>query len=997
MGPLRLVPFAVTACNVRDCREPNIPSQAPLRPRVRAASDRVLVSSDSNVDAAALNPVHDALAGRNSPMDTNSCSVWPAIKGLVQRGRAERFWLSPLLAITLGWVVPALAEDGGTPGMEPTQRYTERIRPVLHERCIACHGALKQESGLRLDTAALALRGGSGSAAIVPNDAEASSIVQRITSTDSDLRMPPDGEPLHAEQIDEIKQWIAQGAIPPEGEVADRDPREHWAFQPPERSAVPIPADPTWRENPIDAFLAMEWERNGMSPQGPASKAIWLRRVSLDLIGLPPTAKELEAFEANQDASAYDDVIDRLLSSPQHGERWGRHWMDVWRFSDWWGLGEEVRNSQKHMWHWRDWIIESIQEDKGYDQMLREMLAADELYPDDPDRLRAGGFLARQYFKFNRTTWMDETIEHTAKSMLGLTFNCSKCHDHKYDPISQEDYYRFRAIFEPYQVRMDMVPGESDFQRDGLPRPFDCNLHAETWLHVRGDDRNPDKSRVLEPSVPGFLVGATGWRIQPVELPIEAVHPELKSWVKTNLLAKATANWNAAVQKCDAVRVQYQAAVAALVQPAEPPYPAPSKSVEELQREVRLAEAERELAFAEWRSIGPRHDADIARYSQADGPERGSRLAAAATADRRVELAGALLKQTQLQIALETVPNDKQPELLTSLKAADAAIEVALKQLAAPGESYRSLRGSEKTAESNLESEDSRSKPFPSISSGRRSALANWITNRQNPLAARVAVNHIWMRHFGKPLVPTVFDFGRKGTPPTHPALLDFLAVEFMESGWSMKHLHRLITSSQAYRRTSSLAGAAPVNLTADPENRLLWRMNSQRMESQALRDSLLHLAGDLDLKRGGPSVPSNDDGSRRRSLYFFQSHNEHQKFLAIFDDANVLDCYRRAQSIVPQQALALENSPLVQSVSDKLLQRLMGAGSDADPDDVFARRAFYTILGWMPSPQELELAVRAMSQWRVSAEARQLPPDTMARQGLIRALINHNDFITIR
>ena len=176
--------------------------------------------------------------------------------------------------------------------------------------------------------------------------------------------------------------------------------------------------------------------------------------------------------------------------------------MDIWRYSDWWGLGAEVRNSQKHIWHWRDWIIESLNADKGYDQMLREMLAADELYPDDLDKLRASGFLARQYFKFNRTTWLDETIEHTSKAMLGLTFNCAKCHDHKYDPISQVDYYRMRAIFEPYQVRTDMVPGEVDLEKDGIPRAFDCNLDAKTFLHIRGDDRRPDEGRPIEPGVP---------------------------------------------------------------------------------------------------------------------------------------------------------------------------------------------------------------------------------------------------------------------------------------------------------------------------------------------------------------------------------------------------------------------------------------------------------------------------------------------------------------
>ena len=184
-------------------------------------------------------------------------------------------------------------------------------------------------------------------------------------------------------------------------------------------------------------------------------------------------------------------MVDRLLASQQYGERWGRHWMDVWRYSDWWGLGAEVRNSQKHIWHWRDWIIESLNADKGYDQMVREMLAADELYPNDLDRLRATGFLARQYFLFNRNTWLDETVEHTGKAFLGLTINCANCHDHKYDPISQIDYYRFRAFFEPYQVRTDQLPGEVDFEKDGIPRVFDCNLDAPTYRFVRGDEKRP--------------------------------------------------------------------------------------------------------------------------------------------------------------------------------------------------------------------------------------------------------------------------------------------------------------------------------------------------------------------------------------------------------------------------------------------------------------------------------------------------------------------------
>ena len=317
--------------------------------------------------------------------------------------------------------------------------YLRDIKPVLQSRCYACHGALSQEAGLRLDTATLVRKGGESGAVVTPSTPETSSLLQRVASQDLSERMPPDGEPLKPNEIDALKRWIEAGAIGPADEAPEKDPREHWAFKTPVRPTVPTVGNAAWCQNPIDAFIACVHEQNGLKPQPSADKKIWLRRVSLDLIGLPPSREELESFAADNSVDAVERVVDRLLDSPHYGERWGRHWMDIWRYSDWWGLGEEARNSQRHIWHWRDWIVESINADKGYDQMLREMLAADELYPEDTDRLRAGGYLGRQYFKFNRTSWLDETIEHTSKAMLGLTFNCSKCHDHKYDPFTQND------------------------------------------------------------------------------------------------------------------------------------------------------------------------------------------------------------------------------------------------------------------------------------------------------------------------------------------------------------------------------------------------------------------------------------------------------------------------------------------------------------------------------------------------------------------------------
>jgi len=1075
--------------------------------------------------------------------------------------------------------------------------YVRQIKPVLHERCYACHGALKQEAGLRLDTAQLVIKGGENGAIINAQNVGESPLLTRVASHDESERMPPEGEPLSAVQISLLRAWIAQGANGYADEVPEHDPRDHWAFKTPIRPAVPQVADAGWSANPIDAFIDATRQQKSLQHQPPADKHVWLRRVSLDLIGLPPTREELDGFIADQSAEAYETVVARLLDSPQYGERWGRHWMDIWRYSDWWGLGAEVRNSQKHIWHWREWIIESLNADKGYDQMLREMLAADELYPNDLDRLRASGFLARQYFKFNRTSWLDETVEHTSKAMLGLTFNCAKCHDHKYDPIAQTDYYRLRAIFEPYQVRTDLLPGETDFERNGLPRAFDCNLDAETFLHIRGDDRNPDKSHVMEPAVPAFL-SHDAWQVEPVLLPPEAFQPGLRSFVVENQLKAAeqkiataktaletargklvesevamklafeqeaaskpetTADARPFVAKDDfsversdlweqiggkwtytngklvqsqdgatrtalrlkqmppedfEARLQFQTTGGQMwksvgitfdaVETNEvlaylsayasgpksqisyktgdahvyPPEAAQGRKIElnqpneitlrvrgtlvnllvngelsiayrlpiprrqgalevitfdataefsafelkELSSDVAMTEAKSAIkpsdapqtieqarlavtiakktlavAEAEPLAIRARAAAQHARYEQ-PLPENAVTLAQdAVRLERIVALAKAEVAAAQADLEVATAASDKKPEAEKKLTVARTAIETARQAIETPAENFTPLSGSLKTLENNQESEESRSKPFPQTSTGRRSALAQWITDPKNPLPARVAVNHIWMRHMGRPFVPTIFDFGRKGTPPTHPELLDWLAVELIENGWSMKHIHRLIVTSQTYRMSSSSAGVDGETLARDPENQFYWRANPVRMEAQIVRDSLLHLAGDLDLTRGGPSIPANNETSHRRSLYFVHSHNEHQKFLSMFDDASVLDCYRRAESIVPQQALALENSQLASAMAEKIAQRIAVQIPNAT-DREFIRSAFLTVLSVEPTVSEHATIAIALGLLTEAAQRNNRPnPQTHARVNLVLALLNHNDFVTIR
>jgi hypothetical protein len=845
-----------------------------------------------------------------------------------------------LAALLLAASGPAAA------GVEPD--YLRDVKPTLAARCYACHAALRQKAGLRVDTVKSLVESG----AVVPGKSAESPLVLHVTATGDHARMPPpsEGDGLTAKQIELIRRWIDAGATAPANDPPDPDPRDHWAFRPPKRGQIPSTKSqiPT---NPVDAFLATAWEEHGLTPQPQADKRLLLRRVTLDLTGLPPTPEEFDAFLKDTSPDAYEKVVDRLLASPAYGERWGRHFMDVWRYSDWWGLGAEVRNSQKHMWHWRDWIVESLNADKGYDQMVREMLAADELYPTDPDRLRATGYLARPYFLFNRTTWLDEAVEHTAKAFLGLTVNCAKCHDHKYDPIRQDDYYRLRAVFEPYQLRTDMVPGEPDFEKDGLPRAFDCNPDASTYKHERGDERRPLTDRRMEPGVPPLLEFAP-FKPVPVSLPLEAYSPQLKPFVVEAHLAAARKEGEAAV-----------------------------------------------------RAVEARAEADRLRVYGFPGQFRPAARRAAA-AERQAALVKAEAALTKAEWAAFTAPTAKRAELVKKRDAARTARDAARKAAADPGEAYTPLRGALKTPESNVEAEASRNKPFPATSTGRRTALANWIADKRNPLTARVLVNHVWARHFGKPLVATVFDSGRKGAKPTHPELLDWLACEFVDPtkpgdvrprAWSLKHLHRLIVTSQAYRMSSSNA-EADADRKLDPENVYLWRQNPVRMEAEAVRDGLLHLAGQLDPTPGGPPVPvAQQDASRRRSLYFVHSHNDHHKFLSQFDGPSVLECYRRTESIVPQQALALSNSKLALTAADAINRRLhdrLGTVSD----EAFAVAAFEAILAGTPTDAEKAACLDALDEWRrVLKEQNRPEPTTRARANLVAALLNHNDFVTVR
>ncbi|HEY7154996.1 MAG TPA: DUF1549 and DUF1553 domain-containing protein [Gemmataceae bacterium] len=774
-------------------------------------------------------------------------------------------------------------------------------------------------------------------------------------------------------------------------------PRDAYAWQPFEpvkRPSVPKVKRADWERNPIDAFLAAEHERHGLEPRPEASKPVLLRRVYLDLIGLPPTTAELHAFLDDRSPDGYEKVVDRLLASPRYGERWGRHWMDVWRYADWAGYGAEVRDSQPHIWHWRDWIIESLNADKGYDRMVQEMLAADELAPGDADAVRATGFLVRNWYKFNRNVWLERTVEHTGKAFLGVTLNCARCHDHMFDPFAQKEFYAFRAFFEPEQIRTDRLRGVADTKKDGIPRIYDAQATAPTYLFTRGDERHPDKSKTIAPAVPAALGGELD--IEPVALPKSQVQPDRRDFVVKETLAASEAAIEQARQAMAKARRRAVAAVAQIGLGAPLSLVARAPAVHRALEALALAEMDEPIARA--RHVALKAVLRVEQIEE-DGRKDSAEWKQAATETAKAQRETALLEARRQERAaqLERFFASEKTKAAADKKLADARtqrakIEAEAKQPITTAYVKRNVPS------------------YPATSTGRRLALARWITDKNNPLAARVAMNHIWLRHFGKGIVPTEFDFGRNGRPPSHPALLDWLADEFLKHGWSMKHMHRLIVTSRAYRMDSQ---SSPGNVARDRDNLFLWRMNPRRAEGEVVRDSLLYVAGQLDLTMGGPDIDHHLGlTSRRRSLYFRHAAEKQMEFLTLFDAASVTECYRRSESIVPQQALALANSSLALAQA-RLLAHSLSQKVEKGDMAAFVKAGFEQVLSRPPTDSESATCVKFLDeQTALLAGGKKLTasegapagpvrpaadPVQRARENLIHVLMNHHDFVTIR
>jgi hypothetical protein len=1144
-------------------------------------------------------------------------------------GIASRFWKLPQRSLGVFFVATlflwATAACAPVQAESPSERlYAETIKPLLKQRCYACHGALKQEAGLRLDTAEFIKLGGDSGSAIQSGDGAGSLLVHRVSATDS-TRMPPEheGEKVDAEQLELLRRWIDEGAGAPDQEAPEPDPAKHWAFQPLGPATI---ATPSMAAHPIDHFLAASQKQLDVVAAPLASPQLQLRRLWLDLVGVPPPEELVRQWsEERIDENRYLSMVEQLLADPRHGQRWARHWMDIWRYSDWWGLGDQLRNSQKHLWHWRDWLVESLNQNMPYDEMIRQMLAADEIYPGDLKKLRATGFLARNYFLFNRHQWMDETVEHVSKGLMGVTMNCAKCHDHKYDPFSQVDYYRMRAIFEPYVVRNEMIPGTWNLEENAVPTVFDGLLDAPTYLLIRGQETNPDKNRAMTPGVPQLLAGE---RFRPalIPLPVEGAQPASRPGVIDTYVEQArreVATAKASLQEADQARKKAEELLAHWESTGTPEaLQEASKGTEAPERAYDFAEKtplpwkpisgtwtptdsgwkqttdgpqgsaieyqdpipeaiDVTLEFSteggsQWRSVGLSFDAvdrmiggetkrteEISIYISAyaggskiqasfmkDGqwsypPEAA--VSVPVELDRRYRLR--ILRRgqrfnafidDQLKIAWDCPLPKATPRLMAttfdaiatvhkiSLKPLDhAMLLVDPKQGAAPSDNPESLEeakrlmadrklfyssaellvarrqaeleaverrgeawkqawakslpgmlvepegesaerareaqhlanlrsmehrladtkwkmGRSAAAEkaklenelSGLEDQFQKAKavteeqkravaiaPFegarwfptrfasstaddPAVSfqansSGRRTALAQWLTDRSHPLIARVAVNHLWTRHFGRPLVDPPFDFGRKGSPPTQVQLLDWMAAWLIEHDWDMKAFHRLMVTSELYRRRSE-TDTVPASHQRDPENQTWWRRIPIRLESQVVRDAVLATAQSLDGSFGGPPVPMDQQNlSRRRSLYFFHSNNDRNSFLSQFDEALVKECYRREQSVIPQQALALFNSQLVLDHSTIAAKQLVtqasvptGSVDNPEVEQQIILSAFRRFLGRLPTEEEAIACRETM---------REFGPGGTEGVGVNRwehlcwVLYNHHEFVTLR
>jgi Protein of unknown function (DUF1553)/Protein of unknown function (DUF1549)/Planctomycete cytochrome C len=813
------------------------------------------------------------------------------------------------------------------PNAAAIEHFETKVRPVLIEQCHGCHGPKKSEAGMRLDSREAVLKGSEAGPVVVPGEPQKSKLIHAIHQTGA-LKMPPKGK-LTAEAIEALTVWVKSGVPYPGGAaVAKTDPKTHWAYLPVRAEAPPAVNDKQGAPTAIDRFVQARLEAKGMSLAMTADARTLIRRVYFDLIGLPPSADEIERFVreyAAKPQAAYEALIDQLLASPHYGETQARHWLDLARYSDTKGYVFQEDRNYPYAYTYRDWVIRAFYDDMPYDRFIQLQLAADRLNPTDKRDLAAMGFLTvGRRFLNNIHDIIDDRLDVTCRTFMGVTVGCARCHDHKYDPIPAKDYYSLYGVFassvEPKDLPLIGEPERNAdylrFEQDLKKREDDLDaLRRKLWAaHI-------DKLRKAD-TIAAYLVaardiqGKSDRQIQTVVRERDLIPDALGRWrglvfQDTNLAVvfgplKALADLNDAEFEAKApatLAKALQAKVNSLVAKAfEGSKPATFKDAAAIYGKLIAAHyrtpTKSEVAQAQIAEIlGPNGPAGIP-YADADK---------IFNRDDRNKTNEARKKIDSFKAASPFAPP-------RAMVLADGPLQ----------NPYVFLRGSPGNRGPNvprqfLEVLSSERKPFADGSG--RLDLAKAIADPKNPLTARVLVNRIWITHFGHGLVRTPSDFGLRSEPPTHPELLDYLASQFIAKGWSIKQLHRAIVLSRTYQQSSDCSAE---QAKLDPENRLLARQNRRRLDFEQMRDGMLRASGQLDTALGGKSIDLfKEPFTKRRAVYGFVDRQNLAGTLRIFDFASP-DTHspQRFTTTVPQQALFLMNSPFVLNQAKALVSQ---------------------------------------------------------------------------
>jgi hypothetical protein len=808
---------------------------------------------------------------------------------------------------------PAHAADAAKtrPSPEAERFFETKVRPVLAEQCFSCHGEKKHKGNLRVDSRAALLAGGDQGPALVPGDPANSLIIKAINHVSDELKMPP-SKKLPKEQIADLTQWVKIGAPWPGAnetavkavrgkQVTDQD-RAHWAFQPVKRPAVPPVKNAGWVANPVDAFVLAGLESKGLVPSTPASKQTLIRRVYYDLVGLPPTPAEVEAFLADSSPRAYEAMIDRLLDSPRYGEKWARQWLDLVRYAE--TNSYERDNPKPHAWRYRDYVIRAFNQDKPYDRFIREQLAGDELADGGAD-----GIIGTGYFRLGiwddeptdreqaRFDGLDDIVATTGQVFLGLTLDCARCHDHKIDPIPQRDYYKILSFFN------NITHFNNGGKYDEIPLHADQAAKADYERRQRDlDQRRNQKQLQISALEKEFVRRYEIQRGERVERPdLDGLHyrfyrdtwerlpdfdglkPENRGELPKQLFDLTPRTRNEAfgfvfegfliVPQAGryTFHLDSQDGARLLVDGKKViEYDGRHRLGKEQQASIELPHA-RVPVRLEYFQNSDKLGLKVA-WSGA-GFERRPLSSSGVTPLFSRDLGHLLEEHGERLFGKEDFTRYRQLRremnaLLKERVPTDLALAVAEPGHHAP-DTFVLIRGNahvhgEKVVPGFPEVMGGANAVIPAPPSaaqtcGRRTVLANWIASRDNPLTARVMVNRIWQQHFGRGIVRSPNNFGLQGDKPTHPELLDWLADEFVRQGWRMKPLHRLILTSNAYRMSSKLADnphSATRNPQAvDPINDSFYRFDMRRLSAEEIRDSLLATNGTLNLKMFGPPM----------------------------------------------------------------------------------------------------------------------------------------------